>query len=76
MLGLILKASSTQLGIEIETNDVDSFKNLFYRTTRKYNLRFSLKTAPTPNHLWIVPHAEDSNRQSNPEPDQRNQGNT
>ena len=58
MLGLIMRAATTTLGIEVETNDTDAFKNLFYRTQKKHGLNFSLKTSPTPNHLWIVPRNE------------------
>lgn len=63
MSALILRASQTPSGIEIETNDTDAFKQLFYKTQKKLGVKFKLHTSPTPNRLWIIPHEAG---QSNP----------
>lgn len=54
MLNIIVEAAKVDIGLKIETNDPERFKQLFYRTQRKYDFKFKLLTAPVPNQLWIV----------------------
>jgi hypothetical protein len=56
ILGILTRAIESDHGVEVTTDNLDSFRQVCYKVRKKFDLKVSFKRCPTdPDRLWIVP---------------------